>query len=52
MKLRQLEHEKRKKARAERIQRDDASTEILLDPESKERRELIKNEKLKVEKTI
>lgn len=51
MKLRQLEHEQRKKARVDKLH-ESAATEVLLDPESKKDREIIKNEKLKTEKTI
>lgn len=51
MKLRQLEHEQRKKARVDKLH-ESAATEVLLDPESKKDREYIRNEKLKTEKTI
>lgn len=51
MKLRQLEHEQRKKARVDKLH-ENAATEVLLDPESKKDREIIKNEKEKTEKTI
>ena len=51
MKLRQLEHERRKKARVDKLH-ESAHTEVLLDPESKKDREHIRNEKLKTEKTI
>ena len=51
MKLRQLEHEQRKKARVDKLH-ESAATEVLLDPESRKDREIIKNEKLKTEKTI
>lgn len=51
MKLRQLEHEQRKKARVDKLH-ESAATEVLLDPESKKDREYIRSEKLKTEKTI
>ena len=49
--MRQLEHEQRKKARVDKLH-ESAATEVLLDPESRKDREIIKNEKLKTEKTI
>lgn len=51
MKLRQLEHEQRKKARVDKLH-ESAHTEVLLDPESKKEIEYIRNEKLKTEKAI
>lgn len=51
MKLRQLEHEQRKKAKVDKLH-ESAATEVLMDPESKKEMEYIKNEKLKTEKTI
>ena len=51
MKLRQYEHEQRKKARVDKLH-ENSATEVLLDPESRKDREIIKNEKLKTEKTI
>ena len=51
MKLRQLEHEQRKKARVDKLH-ESAATEVLMDPESKKDREVIRVEKIKTVKTI
>ena len=58
MKQRQLEHEQRKKARVDRMHQQEMAggtgqvDDIFMDPESKKNREIIKQEKIKVEKTI
>lgn len=51
MKLRQVEHEQRKKERVQKLE-ENSITEDLLNAQTKKDREIIKNEKLKTEKTI
>ena len=51
MKLRQVEHEQRKKARVQKLE-ENSVVEDLLNPQTKKDREFILNEKLKTEKTI
>ena len=51
MKLRQVEHEQRKKARVDRLH-ENQHTEILLDPQSRQDRENIKIKRQLTETTI
>lgn len=58
MKQRQLEHEQRKKARVDMMHQQEmhmgaqSTADIFLDAEAQKNREIIKQEKIKVEKTI